>query len=125
MDGLEQAIPNLPVLVESDNKDQPNDATAIVANHLIFKPAANANGTGTGNFTFQVQDNGGTNHGGIDLDQAARREMLLALTGRCECDGESRTLFDTAGRVATSLAEVFQGHGRDLALPDRVRHAAT
>lgn len=60
-----------------------------------------------------------------DLDQAARHEMLLALTGRCECDGESRTLFDTASRVASSLVDVFQGQGRDIALPQRVHHAAT
>ena len=35
---------------------------------LKFTPAANANGTGYASFTFQVQDNGGTANGGIDLD---------------------------------------------------------
>ena len=38
---------------------------------LTFAPAANANGTPYANFTFQVQDNGGTANGGVDLDQSA------------------------------------------------------
>ncbi len=37
---------------------------------LVFTPAANANGNGYTSFTFQVQDNGGTADGGIDLDQS-------------------------------------------------------
>ena len=37
----------------------------------MFTPAANANGTGYASFTFQVQDNGGTANGGVDLDQTA------------------------------------------------------
>ncbi len=41
----------------------------ITAARLRFTPAANANGTGYASFTFQVQDNGGTANGGIDLDQ--------------------------------------------------------
>ena len=31
-------------------------------------PAANANGAGLASFSFQVQDNGGTANGGVDLD---------------------------------------------------------
>ena len=42
----------------------------INAGLLKFTPAANANGTGYTNFTFQVQDNGGTANGGVDLDQS-------------------------------------------------------
>ncbi len=38
---------------------------------LKFVPAANANGTSYASFTFQVQDNGGTANGGLDLDQSA------------------------------------------------------
>ena len=38
---------------------------------LKFVPAANANGTSYASFTFQVQDNGGTANGGVDLDQSA------------------------------------------------------
>ena len=34
----------------------------------VFTPAANANGAAYASFTFQVQDNGGTANGGVDLD---------------------------------------------------------
>ena len=40
----------------------------INAGRLVWTPAANANGTALTNFTFQVQDNGGTANGGVDLD---------------------------------------------------------
>ena len=40
----------------------------INSGNLKFTPAANANGTGYASFTFQVQDNGGTANGGVDLD---------------------------------------------------------
>ena len=40
----------------------------INSGKLVFTPAANANGTGCDSFTFQVQDNGGTAYGGVDLD---------------------------------------------------------
>jgi Ca2+-binding RTX toxin-like protein len=43
----------------------------INAGKLVFTPAANANGSGYASFTFQVQDNGGTSNGGVDLDQSA------------------------------------------------------
>ena len=36
--------------------------------NLTFTPVANLNGTPKGAFTFQVQDNGGTLNGGVDLD---------------------------------------------------------
>ena len=39
---------------------------------LRFAPAAHANGTPYANFTFQVQDNGGTANGGVNLDPIAR-----------------------------------------------------
>ncbi len=40
----------------------------ITAGKLVFTPAANANGNNYAQFTFQVQDNGGTGNGGVDLD---------------------------------------------------------
>ena len=46
-------------------------AADIDAGNLTFTPAANANGTPYATFTFQVQDDGGTANGGIDLDQSA------------------------------------------------------
>ena len=39
--------------------------------NLTFTPAANANGASYASFTFQVQDDGGTANGGIDLDPTA------------------------------------------------------
>jgi len=42
----------------------------ITAGKLVFAPAANANGNNYASFTFQVQDNGGTGGGGINLDQS-------------------------------------------------------
>src|SRR5581483_674972 len=45
----------------------------INAGNLKFTPAANANGVGYTSFTFQVQDNGGTANGGVDLDPVARK----------------------------------------------------
>ncbi|MDQ4132696.1 MAG: Ig-like domain-containing protein, partial [Actinomycetota bacterium] len=46
-------------------------AADINAGKLVFTPAANANGSPYASFTFQVQDNGGTAGGGVDLDQSA------------------------------------------------------
>jgi len=43
----------------------------IDAGHLVFTPAANANGSPYASFTFQVQDNGGTANSGVDLDPVA------------------------------------------------------
>ena len=43
-------------------------AANITSGLLKFTPAANANGAGYTSFTFQVQDNGGTANGGVDLD---------------------------------------------------------
>ena len=43
-------------------------AAAIANGDLTFTPQANANGIGYSSLGFQVQDNGGTSDGGIDLD---------------------------------------------------------
>ena len=41
----------------------------INAGKLAFQAALNANGAAYAQFSFQVQDNGGTTAGGVDLDQ--------------------------------------------------------
>ena len=46
----------------------------ITAGLLKFTPAANANGAGYASFTFQVQDDGGTANGGVDLDPIAQHD---------------------------------------------------
>jgi hypothetical protein len=48
--------------------DQVISAADITAGKLKFAPAANASGFGYASFTFQVQDDGGTVNGGVDLD---------------------------------------------------------
>ena len=42
--------------------------SSIASGQLRFTPAANASGLPYASFTFQVQDNGGTANGGVDLD---------------------------------------------------------
>ena len=54
-------------------------AADIAAGLLRFTPAANANGPGSASFSFQVQDDGGTASGGVDLDATART-MTIDLT---------------------------------------------
>src|SRR6185295_6783318 len=46
-------------------------ATDIADGKLVFTPDADGNGSAYANFTFQVQDDGGTDNGGVDLDQIA------------------------------------------------------
>ncbi|MCY2986488.1 MAG: dockerin type I domain-containing protein, partial [Planctomycetota bacterium] len=48
-------------------------AADLDANKLTFAPAAQASGTTYASFTFQVQDNGGTADGGVDLDPTANQ----------------------------------------------------
>ncbi len=43
---------------------------------LVFTPATNAYGTAYANFTFAVQDDGGTANGGVDLDPTPRTMTL-------------------------------------------------
>src|SRR5207253_1864313 len=47
-------------------------ATDISSGLLVFTPATNANGAAYASFTFQVQDDGGTANGGVDLDQSPK-----------------------------------------------------
>jgi len=47
------------------------DVADIAAGLLVFSPVANANGSVYSSFTFQVQDDGGTANGGVDLDPSA------------------------------------------------------
>ncbi len=43
-------------------------AADINAGDLVFTPATNVNGNGYAHFTFQVEDDGGTANGGVNLD---------------------------------------------------------
>ncbi|MEO5347430.1 MAG: hypothetical protein H7834_13795, partial [Magnetococcus sp. YQC-9] len=44
----------------------------ISAKNLIFSPASNASGIGYATFTFQVEDDGGTDNHGVNLDPTPR-----------------------------------------------------
>ena len=53
-----------------------------------------------------------------ELEAAAKQHIIGELTGRYVVDGQQRTLFDTAARMASSLADVFLGNAEELELPD-------
>ncbi len=53
-----------------------------------------------------------------ELEPAAKQHIISDLTVRYVVDGEQRTLFDTAARMASSLADVFLGSRGELELPD-------
>lgn len=61
------------------------------------------------------------------LYRAVKGELLEALGGRCLLEGEQRSLFECAERLAGSLWSVFAGEARRLTLPEDlelVEHAA-
>ena len=49
------------------------NVTDITSDLFVFTPASNSNGVGYTSFTFQVQDDGGTTNGGVNLDAAANQ----------------------------------------------------
>jgi CRISPR-associated protein Cas1 len=53
-----------------------------------------------------------------ELDGGAKRHILGSLAGRCRLNGQQRTLFDAAARMAASLAQVFRQKTTKLLLPE-------
>ena len=81
-------------------------ATDIAANKLRFIGALNANGAPYTTFSFQVQDNGGTANGGVDLDPSAN-----TITINVTAVNDAPTL-DASKSPAISTPEyVFSGGG--------------
>jgi len=78
--------------------------TDIDAGKLVFTPVADANGTGYASFSFQVQDDGGTVNGGVDLDPTPKT-MTVNVTPVNDApqgtDATVTTLEDAAYTVAT------------------------
>ena len=83
----------------------------INAGLLQFSPAPDANGTAYASFSFQVQDSGGTTHGGFDLDPTPNTltfnvtpvndEQVLAInTGETVNEGARHLL--TAAMLSTT-----------------------
>lgn len=54
----------------------------------------------------------------IGLDKETKRALLSAFMGRYVVEGEERTLFEVASRLAVSLVAVFQGKRKELLLPE-------
>ncbi|MEC7028244.1 MAG: Ig-like domain-containing protein, partial [Pseudomonadota bacterium] len=82
----------------------------IVANLLVFTPAANANGASYDSFTFQVQDDGGTANGGLDLDPTANTMTIDVTSVNDAPEGADVTLTaveDTPLNLAASVGAVF------------------
>ena len=67
---------------------------SITSGLLKFVPAANGNGVPYATFTFQVQDNGGTTNGGVDLDQSPNT-MTINITSLNDAPTGSDTLVTT------------------------------
>src|SRR5439155_50800 len=66
---------------------------------LRFSPATNGNGTPYASFAFQVQDNGGTANGGVDLDPSPKTFTINVTSVNDAPSGTSKTvttLEDTA-----------------------------
>lgn len=81
-------------------------AADIASGKLVFTPAADANETGLANFTFQVQDNGGTANGGQDTDQSPNTITFdVTPVDDAPAGADSKTittLEDTAVTLATA-----------------------
>ena len=74
---------------------------------LKFTPAANANGTGYASFTFQVQDNGGTANGGIDLDPTPNTITVTVTAVNDAPSGADKTVTTTEDTAYTFTAADF------------------
>jgi hypothetical protein len=81
------------------------NAASIASGNLKFTPSANASGAAYASFSFQVQDDGGTANGGVDLDASAN---TMTINVRAVNDAPSgtnntiTTLEDTAYTLAAS-----------------------
>src|SRR5205085_751640 len=64
----------------------------IAAGNLVFAPVANANGAGYASFTFQVEDDGGTANGGVDLDPSANTFSIGVTSVNDAPSGANRTV---------------------------------
>src|SRR5204862_221206 len=68
-------------------------ATAIAGGQLTYRAPANANGAAFSSITFQVQDDGGTATGGIDLDATPHTmTMNLSIIANTAPTGQNKTV---------------------------------
>jgi hypothetical protein len=99
-------------------------ATNIADGLLVFTPAAHSNGAPEATFTFQVQDNGGILHGGVDLDQSANTVTINvnavndapinSVPLATQSVNEEATLtFSTGGGNAITINDIDVGSGNE------------
>src|SRR5439155_1545185 len=74
---------------------------------LRFTPASNANGISYASFTFQVQDNGGTANGGVDLDPNPKSLTVNVTSVNDAPSGTSKTVTTLADTPYTFGAADF------------------
>jgi hypothetical protein len=93
--------------------------TVSVANinlgNLKFTPAANASGAGYASFTFQVQDNGGTANGGMDLD-ASPNTMTVNVTA--VNDAPTNTIPAAQGTSQNTALVFSSANGNRISIAD-------
>jgi VCBS repeat-containing protein len=73
--------------------------TDINLGHLVFTPAANANGSPEASFTFQVQDNGGTANSGVDTDQSANTIQISVTSVNDAPAGADNSIFSVGAHT--------------------------
>ena len=74
---------------------------------LIWTPANNADGGGNTSFTFQVQDDGGTTNGGVDLDQSANTITFNVNIANDAPTGTDKTITTNEDTAYTLTASDF------------------
>jgi len=74
---------------------------------LVYTPAANASGSNYASFTFQVQDNGGTANGGVDLDQSANTITVNVTTFNFAPAGADKTITTNEASTYTFATSDF------------------
>jgi hypothetical protein len=79
----------------------------INSGKLQFFPDANENGTPYATFTFQVQDDGGTANGGVDLDQSANTMTVNVNSVNDEPAGANKTVTTNEDTAYTFAAAEF------------------
>jgi hypothetical protein len=95
----------------------------LLAGHLVFTPAPDANGAPEATFSFQVQDNGGTLNGGVDLDQspniftinvnAGNDAPVNSVPGIQSVDEDATLTFSTNAGNAITISDVDVGSGNE------------
>src|SRR5262249_61712114 len=76
-------------------------AANITGGKFKYLPPANANGSPFTTFTFQVQDNGGTANGGVDLDQSPNTITINVTPVKDPPSGTDKTVTNLADTAFT------------------------